>query len=317
MDQEITASLSIPNHPNHSENINPCTKLIDQDIKIEYHPSVSKRPNVTLNLRATKITDWETTPEKFEELRDTQRVANDQFWGIQDGQLGRLHKVSLGNFDEDHKFETTYTWTYEEEDRFRVLSYLGGISDPRFRVCLTHTDQEGMPNWEWMNLREFNIQGVIFEKLEEEHPDDRRVIYFVVDKPPQFYQRTQAALSPPSAIFPKPSVTTAGPHHQIRRPSKLVHSRISHSSSMKSLRVDDLDNLNICNVPWIIQYSRIIKVEYEQKQVFDIVSYTCRLSQPLNRPLFSFEYLRIVKSKRTTSAVASTVKMNMLKISRE
>ena len=93
---------------------------------------------------------------------------------ILDGKVGNMHRVSLGNFN-DNKFETTHTWAYDNEKRFRDLSYFGEeVSDPKFRICLTQTVENQTQMWEWMDVHISNIRGVIFETPDEaENRGDR------------------------------------------------------------------------------------------------------------------------------------------------
>jgi hypothetical protein len=268
-DHGMTARVTVPNN---SDGKNPAAALIGQTI------TILCRDGENAEFRATEIFDSETPNHKYEELRKGSSFEPT----LRDGQIGDLYKVSCGTFN-DKKFETAHAWSYEGS-KFKKLSYFDDAKLPKFRICLPEEDL-GTP-LEWMDFHESNVRGLIFghSKIQT-----HQVVYFVVDKPPQFYQRCN-----------------------------LVNSRISHPSSLQRYADDELD---VCGVPWIIQYSRVFKVEYidNRDQSFDICTvHPLQMKKQMEGELFfSFEqYLDIAESERTVSDMVSTIRSNIRHISK-
>ncbi|KAK3361011.1 RNA dependent RNA polymerase-domain-containing protein [Lasiosphaeria ovina] len=206
---------------------------------------------------------------------------------LRNGRIGRILRVSCGVFEDSKKFDGSKVfesaWSYVPDGRpeFVELAYLGDARPPKFRVSLPGDSQRGR---EWMDFHDSNLRGIIFEATGDWN---HRVVYFVVDKPPQFY-RAEA------------------PGH------KSGKSRISHPSS---LEVDpEYVDISVCRVPWIIQYSRVFKVEYQQVQDFNPRSFTPRLGKERKELLSWFEAPRIETSRRRTKDIANTVRTNLSRI---
>ena len=184
-----------------------------------------------------------------------------------------FYKISCGTLDQDNKFETFYRWTHTPEHKSRALSYIGDSWPRKFRVCLTDTDHGS----ECMDFHESNIQGLIFEELNSSFS---QVILFIVNRPPQFYRRSEES----------------------------VYCRITHPSSMHEPKGSDVD---ICDVPWIIQYSRVFKVEYEKSQEFNFQSYEPRVRDEQKKTLFAFTHPGIKDSGRTVCDIIETIRSNI------
>ena len=80
---------------------------------------------------------------------------------------------------------------------------------------------------------------------------------------------------------------------------------------------DQLSNtLAICNIPWMIQSSRVIKVEFNKFQNFGLFTYLKLLSRVHQESRFAFESRRIRTSERTLSAMVKTTSDNIQEISK-
>ena len=142
--------------------------------------------NVLVDLQAELAEDRLISKEKFEELR-REDLSLPLVDGIRDGQVGRVLSVSCGRFDEDGLFETHYTWGPGGEPDLGLFNYFGDVQPKKFTCGLTKVT----PQWEYMDLYSENINGLVFERPVD--PDQHhRVAYFVIDKPPQFYEYSPA-----------------------------------------------------------------------------------------------------------------------------
>lgn len=92
-----------------------------------------------------------------------------------------------------------------------------------------------------MELLAPNIRSIIFEQSTDDQPN-RRVIYFVTDKPPRFFRRIQQ---------------NSVQGHRLDGTPRFVYSRMMYPSTAMQ------DGHRVFNVPWAIQYSRVFKVEHE------------------------------------------------------
>jgi hypothetical protein len=154
--------------PDNSDGNNPAAELIDRTITIRCCNGNEAE------FRVGKMSNSETPNRKL----------------LRDGQISDLRKVSYGTFN-DKKFETAHAWSYDgPECKFRKLGYFGDAKPPKFRVCLPEElGSQEEEEWEWMDFHEANLLGLIFESPEKED-QTHQVVYFVVDKPPQFYRRS-------------------------------------------------------------------------------------------------------------------------------
>ncbi|KAH6989694.1 RNA dependent RNA polymerase-domain-containing protein [Ilyonectria sp. MPI-CAGE-AT-0026] len=286
--RKIAARVIVPNKYDY---YNPATKLIGREISIRFH-----RKQVTLSVQ--EIRDPETPNHMYVELRK-RKLLSEHTWGLRDGPIGYVHKVSCGTFN-DRKFETAHVWSYDEKSSFKRLSYFGDVKPPKFRVCLPEEKRRGSLKREWMDFHESNVRGLIFERPEGQTRGLRKsgVIYFVVDKPPQFYRRSEG-------LRPCQSISNALDPE--------TPSRIPHPSS---LQVHADDELDVCGVPWVIQYSRVFKVEYRKARLFTMVGVQFRLEErERKRSFICCEHPAIKESGRSISDIASTIKSNIQKVS--
>lgn len=159
---------------------------------------------------------------------------------LKDGGIGSLIRVTLGSFGENDNFESAFTWLYNGKDS-TSFSYIGDSQPAKFRISLKEELEEGRQSWEWMDLLEPNILGVVFDAVRK-----RPTVYFVIDKAPQFYRQSLPGKEP-----------------------RQIPSRISYPSSTKK----DEDE-----IPREVQFSRVIRVEYQRHQYFDLARYKARLS---------------------------------------
>ena len=223
------------------------------------------------------------------------------------GRIGHVHEVSCGTLDEDNKFETFYRWTHTPERKSRALSYVGDSWPRKFRVCLTDTDQGDLIGSECMDFHESNIQGLIFEESKSPYS---QVIFFIVNRPPQFYRRMEESLSQAycsTSVFNDSTGSTNGSWTK-NGESGAVYCRITHPSSMHELKGSDVD---VCDIPWIIQYSRVFKVEYEKCQNFNFQSYEPHVRDEQKKTLFAFTHPGIKDSGRTVGDIIETIRSNI------
>ncbi|KAJ3531258.1 hypothetical protein NM208_g8957 [Fusarium decemcellulare] len=275
-DRNKTARVIVPNQ---SDGSNPADALVDKTIKIR---CCDLHEGGRVALQAEKIRKSETPNHKYEELHNTE-LSIEQPLGLLNGHVADVYKVSCGTFN-GGKFDVAHTWSYGRESEFRKLSYFGDARPPRFRVCLP---DNALAEWEWMDIHELNIQGLVFERPESRQL--HRVVYFVLDKPPQFYKR------------PKGSTRAS------------IAARISHPSTLQRHTDEDLD---VCRVPWIIQYCRVFKVEYSSHQDFNPDSAWPIIQKEQRNPWSCFEDPGIPQSKRTAADMAKTLRSNLEHVSR-
>lgn len=196
---------------------------------------------------------------------------------LQHGTIGFVRKVSCGTFDKDNRFETAWTWSYDRWKGRKEFSYMAEVWPRRFRVCLPCSNQAGRSKEEWMDIHETNIRGLIFEQQKEDH-EESKAVCFVIGKPPQFYERKdlKAAIENPSRI-PYPStipVTEDSP--------------------------SPCDSPLVCGIPWEIQYSRVYRVEFSERQKFNLDTYE-RPVDRLKRKCFPAGPCRVEASGRGRS----------------
>ncbi|KAF4452569.1 RdRP-domain-containing protein [Fusarium austroafricanum] len=272
----MTARVIVPNQADGS---NPAAKLIGKAITL---PCSDSHGNNTVTLRVEKIRNPETSNQKFEELRNTSLVIEEPL-GLRNGLVADIRKVSCGTFN-GAKFDVAHTWQYTQETTFRTLSYFGDAQPSKYRVCLP---DEQLSSYEWMDFHETNIQSMIFER-----PDAHSahcVMYFVLNKPPQFYGMADDGNSSTSPY------------------------RMARPSCLQSYADYDLD---ICGVPWVIQYCRVFKVEYDGYQNFSPDSVRPML-QTENREEWScFEDYGIKETNCIASQMAATLRSNIDQVSR-
>ncbi|KAF3904589.1 hypothetical protein ABW21_db0203522 [Orbilia brochopaga] len=260
-----------------------------QNAKVNPGDVLTKRRNISIKYHyGTARLQVELIKRQKVSKSQLYRLSRENFQpGLQQGRIGYIRNVSCGSFDENCAFETACTWPYGSGLMFRELWYLDDASPPKFRILLPSPQnrQRCPPMWEWMDLHEANIQGLIFTKPEDENLG---VVYFVLDKAPQFYRRT--------------AVTN-------------VKSRISYPSNLQVHRDDDID---VCGVPWIIQHSRVFKVEYKRLRDVDLSANSFRKRRPGQEPddILCVWAPEIAESERTANDMANTIRINLEKISK-
>lgn len=281
-----TARIIIPD-TDRQHGDNPGSELLRRsEFSIGYKKKVYR-------LKVMNAQNHETTSDKFVELRNTKLILMHAVKAVRDGVLGDISTISCGNFDHNNHFETTYKWLPNHGSSFNKFSYYGDAFPKKFQVCLTESGPGKPFKWEWMDLHESNIRGMIFEHPKPQSPK-RRGIYFVVDKPPQFYQRTQV------------DNDQAGDGK-----TRYVTTRISHPSVTMQAPPGNSDICDVVGVPWVIQYSRVFKVEYEHRKELTLTSYEQRLSQTQKDNLISFHYPNIEQSGRTVEEMILTLCNNL------
>ncbi|KAJ2982763.1 hypothetical protein NUW58_g6374 [Xylaria curta] len=181
--------------------------------------------------------------------------------------IGVVREVSFGMFDTTSTFETTYVSQYNGGS----FTHHTNIHRPKFRIHSTEWNENQFEK-EWMDLHESNLQGVLFEERRPQNLECR-VVYFVVDKPPQFYETTRE---------------NDAPDHDAGR---IIHSRIP----CPRYRIWKSENPNECQlgVPWAIQYSRVIRVVYQRGYELGPETLKLRLSQRHMKTLFLLQIPRI------------------------
>lgn len=284
-----TARVIIPNGNNGGNNAGRC--LINQKIRID----ISDKPR--FECQVTEIQPPTTTNEKYNELREQPFVQGIR---LDDNLIGKVRQVSCGMFDQNNNYETTNTWKFQSSDIAPQVSYHGHVWPRRFRVPLTLRPSSHKPQEEeWMELLAPNIRGIIFEAPRDDQPSCS-VIYFVVDKPPHFYQRVQVNSG-------QADLTAGTP--------KFVHSRMIHPSIVGQ------DGPRVFNVPWGIQYSRVFKIEYEPLSsplapLFNLAWYVRRMTRREKETVYCFEHPMIAESTRTIESMTSILQKNMTSIER-
>jgi hypothetical protein len=280
------ARLVVPN-TDYNTYHNPAYRLCaNPDLSIRYHGQ-------TYPLTAEIAQAPDFTNVKYDELRNTPLVLKDASEAVEDGVLGDICSVSSGNFDHDNNFETTHTWIPKHS--FDKLSYYGDGFPRKFQVCLT---ESGFwpPQWEWMDLHESNIRGIIFQPPLVEWVYPNWTVYFVLDKPPQFYRRTEDRAQDGSTTH--------------------FSARITHPHMDMQTSLDRSEVCDVVGVPWTIQYSRVVKIEYRQRTSFDFASYESRARSRLKTDaMLVFTDLHLIEqSTRTIYDMLQALNENMTAI---
>lgn len=196
--------------------------------------------------------------------------------------------MSYGNFGDNYQFETVHTWSYVNELIPGSLAYLSDARPPRFRVCLSFSRGEPL-DCEWMDILENTICGLVFEapNCQSEH-QDHQVVYFVVDRPPRFYRGSRANQRDPGPLL----------------------TRISHPTSLPRQVSTDVD---VCDVPWPIQYCRVLKVEYRMRHRHDFClrSYEPHISDERKEAMLCFERAPIPGSVRQVDHMVNILRSNL------
>ncbi|MCJ1470891.1 hypothetical protein MMC07_009539 [Pseudocyphellaria aurata] len=236
---------------------------------------------------------------------------------IKEGVLGNVRELSFGTLDQQEsqdRFKTFCRLSYNEEEKARTLSYVRELNSRRFRIDLPGHDGQNSTAREWVDLDEPNIAGIIFE---DSHDQAHKVVYFCVNTPPEFYRRygqatlqTKADLSPimRSLQLATMEENEAGAAKSERN---VLPCRISHPSILHDYEGEDVD---ICGVPWVVQYSRVLKVKYQELQVFSVPSYEPCLSEAQSQALFVFASPAIISSERSVTNIVKTIRKNMTRV---
>ncbi|KAI1855923.1 hypothetical protein JX265_012006 [Neoarthrinium moseri] len=252
-------------------------------------------------IKVSNIQQSKTSVGKFDELRKTRPLLRPAVEPTRDGPLGEIREVSLGCFDQGNTFAGTYTWGADRHPTFNMLCYFGDSWRKKFHVSLTESNPGDQFRREWMELHESNIRGIIFEE-ETEDNESGRVVYFVLDKAPQFYQQTVLDSQAPSRDTSDASGSFLGTHLEPDRAGDIAHekirSRISHPSFQGETICDKnlADSCNVAGIPWMIQYSRVVRVEYKKRYDFNLVSYAARLSQEQTENMILCQHPKIERS---------------------
>lgn len=244
--------------------------------------------NRMYNCTVGSAQDPQTTNNRYDQIRKTKLVVKAPVKAVRDGILGDILTISCGSFDDQNRFETTYKWSPRHDSVFNKFSYYGDAFPKKFQVCLTDSGPTEPFKWEWMDLHEVNICGIIFEG-QPSQSESRRVVYFVVDKPPQFYQRT---------------------HIQVMRAGDGVKRYLDARISHPSLSGLSYHSNEVAGVSWVIQYSRVVKVEYEKREEFSFASYKPRLGQTQKDTLICSRHA-IEQSTRTIDEMMLTLRNNL------
>jgi hypothetical protein len=209
--------------------------------------------------------------------------------------IGNVHKISCGIFNHKNEFESADLWSFENSDPLPKISYQGQ-RPKRFRVSLTARQPSHEPDKrEWVEILAPNIRGLILEEPTDKEPD-LRVLFFVLDKPPDFFHCIQ--------INPRSS-NPADKNPSFSR-SRLVYPAIAAQ-----------DGPRVFNVPWAIQYSRVFRIEYERRgKLFDQVWYLHRLSRKERETVYCFSHPTIVISRRSVDSMVKTLEVIMKNIER-
>ncbi|RSL51671.1 hypothetical protein CEP51_015169 [Fusarium floridanum] len=288
-DQEASSVTARVIVPNESEGYNPAEALVGETINVN---SFNQVPN---QVKVNRRTHPETPNHKYKELREKKPHDGEQSWP-RHTRVGHISKVSCGSFNGEKCFEVAHTWSYDKKSKSPALSYFDDARPPKFRICLPKEKSAG---WECMDFYEPNIRAVIFEKEESSQKKKSRkhqVVYFVVDKPPQFYQRIEEA-----------SVASSDSCGLSTSRSRPVTYRISHPSSLQEYVSND--GLDVCGVPWMIQYSRVFRVAYKREHGRGFNQE--RPWSNLERGYRIFHHAQVKLSKRTTSKMKDALRENL------
>lgn len=285
-DRTRSARLIIPNDDHGG---NPGAVLIGGTVNVRHD----------IELQAERVKTVQTSNKEFKELRQPESVEPRE--SIHDGQVGKVLSISCGRFDEERRFETHYTWKATAPADLGPFNYFGHVQPKKFTAGLTEVSDK----WEYMELYAENIRGLVFERPKD--PDQRhRVAYFVVDKPPQFYlyalaknhegQKQQAnRMSHVHSRTPSPSMPGIYPP-----PSGQKFGTELHRSAKTA----------IAEVNWVIQWSRVYRIQYVPIQELNFDSYQSHLSKEQEITLFCFDHPIIERSPRTPIQVQQTMIAN-------
>ena len=297
--------------PNDSKNHNLGTALIGKTIVIPYGYHGLR------TIHITEIKDPATLDSRYKKLRAA-NLYLPPVDGLTDGTVGLIHNVSCGMFararmknifekvnddksDHEDTFATTFTWKFGKENRFRDFSYFGDLLPTKFRVRLTES-QKGEPlSLEWMDLHEPNIRGVVFEKPRDAD-QNRSVVYFVLDKPPQFYRRTRKEYITEPEVSSKDAL-----RNNEARPAdlRIPYPSMSHDPEHSRNGFEEL------GIPWAIQYSRVFRLEYERIEIFNFRTLWRILSEAQKKSLYAFEHPRFETSSWKYSEMQETLRSNI------
>lgn len=150
--------------------------------------------------------------------------------------LGKVCKISCGSFDQNNKYEVADTWSFEGIHSIPQMSYYRRSRPKRFDMSLpTPPNSQNPIEQERMELVAPNIRGVIFESPQIDQPN-RRTVYFVLDKPPRFFQGSKKDVD--------------------QAPGAVGIGRQACSRSMYP-SIAARDGPCIFDVPWVIQFFRV------------------------------------------------------------
>ncbi|KAJ8117460.1 hypothetical protein OPT61_g1352 [Boeremia exigua] len=243
-------------------------------------------PSATLHLGVETVPNAETPNVKFDDLLGRKFKPKFSESGptlTTDWILGDIVETQYGNFVRtdtvtSDTFQKEGVWSLPPGSAFNKLSFFGDQWPPMFQVCLQDLpDQDEKRRREWMDLHmDDNIRGIIFDSSSTLQ---LATVWFVLDKPPQFYQRTQKAPAPVAGASAGDLPAWAvGPGHILIQPANvpdMVKARIRYPT-----RNPDPIERHICGIPLDIQYSRVIRVTYKPsvKQDFTFDAFKGRLS---------------------------------------
>ena len=276
-----TARLIIPD-ADTQHTFNPGERLLVKNPKFSI-----KYKGKDFYLEVTSAQNNETTNARFEELRKTETTFKPTVKAVSDGVLGDICRVSCGNFDDENCFESVYDWAPNPESNFNKFNYYGDAFPKKFQVSLTDSAPKEPRKLEWMDLHESNIRGMIFEKKN----DSDNAVYFAVDKPPQFYEQTETG-----------NIQVGNAER------RKIFTRTSYPSSMTYC--DGFSD--VAGVPWVIQYSRVFRIIYRERQNFTISSYEPRLSQRRKDALIAFHHNDVETSLRKKPQILQTLQNTMM-----
>lgn len=282
-DRRITASMVIPTDRLGNNEGNRI--LHDGGNVVLHREGLSQMYGDRLDLQAELVHNPATTAEKYAQLHEQGRVLNTRE-GLDDGLIGYVRSVSCGTINENNVFQTTFKWNLlpDPQRQYREFAYFGDVRPQKFHVPLSTSPDPAAFKLEWMDIHDPNILGLIFDDGQDDD-DDLDKVYFVLGKPPQFYER----------IFDMQN-------------NKFVNSRVCRPSSgpqFESLELDASD------VPWIIQHSRVFRVEYERAVDFSLQTYEPRLSDTRQRHLISFHHPGIPVVEGTLGQMRDLLRANL------
>ncbi|KAI1110431.1 RNA dependent RNA polymerase-domain-containing protein [Nemania sp. NC0429] len=225
-------------------------------------------------------------------------------------QIGVIFDVSCGMFDKDNMFLITDKWPYNSG----IFSHHTDVRRPKFRLHAAKTKQQPF-EMEWMDLYESNLQGVIFESPPGGANPKTHVVYFAVGKPPQFYKARWESAPIPQ----KPPNNAPGASDPIRHRIPYPHFDVSKRNPEVDQHQQMLgtgNQLDVLGVPWTVQYSRVIRVEYEPRREFNLQTFAQHLSQPLKETIISLQLPKVGVSKATGPEVRKRYEDNMKDLQR-